>query len=235
MAQKCCDHSIVQFQRKPPEMGGVLVLGITGGIACGKSLICQFFAELGAVIVSADTLAREAVRPGKPAFKQILDHFGKEILTVEGTIDRALLAQRIFQSPDERLKLNQMTHPAIARLADQQIQKLRKSAGVRLIIYEAPLLFEAKREGSVDLVLVVSSALSQQIERLMRRDNLSREEALQRISAQMPLTEKVNRADIVIENNGPTEETQQLVAQIYRKLTGGKKKNPPESEDFHGA
>lgn len=233
MTQKCYDHSIVQFQRKPPAAGGILVLGITGGIACGKSLICRFFEELGAVVLSADTLAREAVRPGEPAFKQIIAHFGEEILTGEGTIDRARLAHRIFQSPDERVKLNQLTHPAIARLADQQIHKLKKSSGVPLIIYEAPLLFEAKREGSVDLVLVVTSDLSQQIERLMRRDNLSEEEAMQRISAQMPLTEKVCRADIVIENNGTTQETQLLVAHIYKELTKGKKKNPPEPEDFH--
>jgi len=226
MAHKCCDHSIVQLQRKPPEGRGVIVLGITGGIACGKSLICRFFEELGAVVLSADALAREAVRPGEAAFKKIIAHFGEEILTAEGAIDRARLAQRIFQSPEERQKLNQLIHPAIARLADRHIHELKKRPEVPLIIYEAPLLFEAGREASVDLVLVVTSDPEQQLVRLMQRDNLSREDALKRISAQMPLTEKVARADIVIENNASPEETRQLVSLIYRDLTECKKKIP---------
>lgn len=233
MNHKCCDHSIVQLQRKPPEEGGVIVLGITGGIACGKSLICRFFEELGAVVLSADALAREAVRPGETVFKEIITHFGEEILTAEGTIDRARLARRIFQAPEERQKLNQLIHPAIARLADRHIQELRNRPGVPLIIYEAPLLFEAEREDCVDLVLVVTSDTEQQLERLMRRDNLTREDALQRISAQMPLAAKIARADLVIENNGSPEESQQLVSRIYTELTGRKKKNPPEAEDLY--
>lgn len=233
MVHKCFDHSIVQLKRKLPEAGEVIVLGITGGIACGKSLISQFFEELGATVLSADALAREAVRPGEVAYKEIIAYFGEEITTAEGTIDRPRLAQRVFQSADERQKLNQLTHPAIARLADLRINELRNNPEVPLIIYEAPLLFEAKREDSVDLVLVVTSTPERQIERLRRRDNLSREDALQRIYAQMPLLEKVERADIVIENNGPPEETRQLVHGIYKRLVAFKKKNPPRSGDSH--
>ena len=218
------DNSIVHSQIKPPEGKRTIVLGITGGIACGKSLISRFFEELGAVVLSADALAREAVRPGEVVFKQIVAHFGEDILTAEGAIDRAHLARRIFLFPDERQILNQLTHPAIARLADRRIEELRQRQGVRLIVYEAPLLFEAGREDSVDLVLVVSSDPQRQLERLMRRDNLSREEAMQRISAQIPLAEQVARADIVIENNGSLKETQQLVSHIYSELTGCKKK-----------
>lgn len=231
MTRKRSDHSIVQLRRKPLAVGRVTVLGITGGIACGKSLISRFFEELGAEVLSADLLAREVVRPGENTFKEIVAHFGDEILTGEGTIDRARLAQRIFQSPDERQKLNQITHPAIARLADLRINELRKKQEIPLIIYEAPLLFEAGREKSVDLVLVVTSTPERQIERLMRRDNVPREEALQKISAQMPLADKIDRADIVIENNGPPDETQKIVSRIYTKLTVLKKKNPPKSGD----
>lgn len=232
MNHKRCDHSIVHLQRKPPAGGGVIVLGITGGIACGKSLISRFFEELGAVVLSADALAREAVRPGEVAFKEIVAHFGAEILTTEGVIDRARLARRIFLAPDERQLLNQLTHPAIARLADRRIDELRKNPDVPLIIYEAPLLFEAKAEERVDLVLVVATTPERQLERLMRRDNLSREEALQRIFAQMPLAEKISRADILVENSGPPEETQKLIGRIFAKLVALKKKNPPVSGDL---
>lgn len=226
-------HSIVPLRKKPPETGSPVVLGITGGIACGKSLISQFFRELGASILSADELAREAVRPGEDAFNKIVSHFGKEILTAEGTIDRARLAGKIFLAPSERKKLNHITHPAIGRLADLRISELKKEPGVPLIIYEAPLLFEAKAEDRVDLVLVVTCTPERQLERLMRRDNLSREEAFQRISAQMPLTEKVARADILVENNGPPEEIQQLIGHIFAKLAVLKKKKPPASGVLH--
>ena len=149
-----------------------------------------------------------------------------------GPLDRARLAEKIFQSPAKRHLLNQITHPAIGRLADRRINELRKNPDISLIIYEAPLLFEAKAEARVDLVLVVTTTPEQQLERLMRRDNLSREEALQRISAQMPLAEKISRADILVENNGPPPGTQRLIGQIFAKLTTHMKKNPPTPGDL---
>lgn len=232
MVKKRHDHSTVPVRRKLPEEDIPLVLGITGGIACGKSLICHFFRELGAAVLSADELAREAVRPGEEAYKEIVTHFGEEILTAEGSIDRARLAEKIFQSPAKRHLLNQITHPAIGRLADRRINELRKNPDISLITYEAPLLFEAKAEARVDLVLVVTTTPEQQLERLMRRDNLSREEALQRISAQMPLAEKISRADILVENSGSFLETQKLIGQIFAKLATHKKKNPPTPGDL---
>lgn len=232
MAKKRLDHSTVPLRRKLSGEGIPLVLGITGGIACGKSLICHYFRELGAAVLSADELAREAVRPGEEAYTEIVTHFGGEILTAEGCIDRARLAQKIFQSPEKRHLLNQITHPAIGRLADKRINELRKNPEVSLIIYEAPLLFEAKAEARVDLVLVVTTTPEQQSLRLMRRDHLSREEALQRISAQMPLEEKISRADILVENNGPPLETKKLIGQIFTKLAVIKKKNPPTPGDL---
>jgi dephospho-CoA kinase len=232
MVKKRLDHSTVPLQKKLPGEGIPLVLGITGGIACGKSLICHFFRELGAAVLSADELAREAVRPGEEAYKEIVTHFGDEILSADGSIDRARLAAKIFPSPALRHLLNQITHPAIGRLADRRINELRKKPDISLIIYEAPLLFEAKAETRVDLVLVVTTTPEQQFERLMRRDNLSREEALQRISAQMPLAEKISRADILVENNGPPLETQKLVGKIFAQLAVHKKKNPPTPGDL---
>jgi dephospho-CoA kinase len=231
MVKKRPYHSTVPSRRKTPETVNPIVLGVTGGIACGKSLVCHFFKGLGAAVLSADELAREAVSPGEKAFNEIITHFGKEILTEEGTIDRARLAEKIFRMPAARQQLNQITHPAIGRLADQRISELRKDPTVPLIIYEAPLLFEAKAEGRVDLVLVVSASPEQQLERLMRRENLSREDASQRISVQMPLAEKISRADIVVENNGSPAEVQTLIGNIFAELTTLKKKNPPIPED----
>ena len=232
MVKKRLDLNTVPLRRKLPEEGKPIVLGITGGIACGKTLICHLFRELGAAVLSADELAREVVRPGEGAFKEIVAHFGKEILTEKGNIDRALLAEKIFLAPAERQRLNQITHPAIGHLADRRISEIRENPDIPLIIYEAPLLFEAKAEARVDLVLVVATTPEQQLERLMRRDNLSREEALQRISAQMPLAEKISRADILVENNGPPAETQKLIGHIFAKLTALKKKNPPTPGDL---
>lgn len=227
------DHSTVRLRKKLPEEGKPVVLGITGGIACGKSLICHFFRGLGAAVLSADELAREATRPGGKAYNEIVAYFGKEILTAKGDIDRARLAEKIFRTPAERLRLNQITHPAIGQLADRRICELRKQPGIPLIIYEAPLLFEAKAEGRVDLILVVAVTPEQQLERLMQRDKLSREEGLQRISAQMSLAEKISRADILVDNSGSPEETLKQIELIYAELTTFNKKNPPASGDSY--
>jgi dephospho-CoA kinase len=234
MVKKRLDLSTVPLRRKLPEGGKPIVLGITGGIACGKTLISHLFRELGAAVLNADELAREVVRPGEEAFKKIVAHFGNEILTANGDIDRALLGEKIFLAPAERQRLNQITHPPIGDLADRRISEMRENPDIPLIIYEAPLLFEAKAEERVDLVLVVATTPEQQLERLMRRDNLSHEEALQRISAQMPLAEKISRADILVENNGPPEETKKLIEHIFAKLTGLNKKNPPSPGDLQG-
>lgn len=226
------DHNMIPAQKKPPEEDKTIVLGITGGIACGKSLVCQFFRELGAAVLSADELAREVVRPGEEAYKKIISHFGKGILTAEGDIDRSLLAQKIFLVPAERQELNRITHPAIAHLADKRIKELRQNPTVPLIIYEAPLLFEAKAEERVDLVLVVTTSPEQQLERLMQRDGLSQEEALLRIAAQMPLAEKISRADILVKNNASQAKTRKLIQKIFAELTSRNKKNPPRPGDL---
>jgi dephospho-CoA kinase len=226
------DHNMIPLQKKPPEKNKTIVLGITGGIACGKSLVCQFFRELGAAVLNADELAREVVRPGEKAHTKIVAHFGKEILTADGNIDRSRLAEKIFLVPAERQELNRITHPAIGLLADKRISELRKDPTVPLIIYEAPLLFEAKAEERVDLVLVVATTPTQQLERLMQRDRLSQEEALRRIATQMPLEEKISRADILVENSAPPAATRKLIQQIFTELTTFNKKKSPETGGF---
>lgn len=194
-----------------------LILGVTGGIASGKSLVTETFRSLGALVVSADELAREAVRPGSETLRRLVGQFGREILQTDGSLDRKALAERVFTDAGAREALNRITHPAIAALAEKRLQELSRQAG-RLVVYEAPLLFEAGAEKRVDAVLVVRIAEPLQVERLMRRDGLSEAQARARIDSQIPQAEKVARADYVIDNSGSPEATSEQVRKIFRQL-----------------
>lgn len=193
-----------------------MVLGVTGGIATGKSFVAQMFRTLGAVVVSADELAREVVVPGAPALQQLVDRFGSKVLLGDGTLNRKALAEIIFADPQARTDLNGIMHPAIARLAEQRLREL--AADERLIVYEAPLLFEAGAEGRVDAVLVVAADERQQVRRLMARDEIGEPAARARIAAQMPLTEKIRRADYLIDNSGTLPETEAQVRKLFAHL-----------------
>lgn len=197
-----------------------MILGVTGGIACGKSTVVELFRQYGAAVVSADELAREAVAPGSATLQALVERFGRGILTADGRLDRAGLAARIFASPEERTVLESITHPAIKVLAEERLRSLANT-GVKLIVYEAPLLFEAGAEGRVDAVAVVTVSESQQLARLMARDRLSAAEARARIAAQLPLAEKVARADFVIDNSASVEKTVLQVRDLFNRLTSG--------------
>jgi len=197
--------------------GRSLILGVTGGIASGKSLVTEIFRSLGALVVSADELAREAVLPGSETLCRLVGQFGRDILQADGSLDRKTLAERVFTNAGAREALNRITHPAIAALAEKRLQELSQQAG-RLVVYEAPLLFEAGAEKRVDAVLVVSIDEPLQVERLMRRDGLTEGQARARIAAQMPQAEKVARADYVIDNSGSPEATAEQVRKIFREL-----------------
>ncbi len=194
-----------------------LVLGLTGGIAAGKSSVATIFAECGATVVSADQLAREAVAPGTPVWRELVAVFGAAILVASGEIDRERLGQLVFADPQARQRLNAITHPAIARLAETRLAALRK-AQVPLVIYEAPLLFEAGAEGRVDRVLAVIAAPKVQRERLCARDRLDPTAAQKRIAAQWPQAEKVVRADYVIDNSDSLETTRRQVLALHQHL-----------------
>jgi dephospho-CoA kinase len=194
-----------------------LVLGLTGGIAAGKSSVAAIFAELGAVLVSADQLAREVVAPGSPTLQTLVAAFGPTILTPAGDLDRETLGRLIFADAPARERLNAITHPAIARLAETRLQALREQQ-VPLVVYEAPLLFEAGAEGRVDRVLVVIATPQLQQERLCARDRLVPAAAIERIGTQWPQAEKVARADYVIDNSGPLAETRRQVIALYQQL-----------------
>ena len=194
-----------------------LILGLTGGIASGKSLVAEAFRTLGALVVSADDLAREAVRPGSEPLRQLVDRFGRKILLADGALDRKALAEQIFADDRAREALNRITHPAIAALAEKRLRELAQR-GAPLVVYEAPLLFEAGAEKRVDAVLVVSIDERQQRTRLMQRDGLNEEQVQARIASQMPQAEKAAKADYVLENSGSPEATVEQVRRLFQKL-----------------
>lgn len=194
-----------------------MVLGVTGGIASGKSSVAAMLGECGAALVSADQLAREAVCVGSDALSRLVAVFGPGILAADGSLDRPSLAERIFQDPQSREKLNAITHPAIARLAEERLFSLRNEE-VPLIAYEAALLFEAGATRRVDRVLVVLIEPEQQIERLCRRDSVTPAQARQRIASQWPQSGKVARADFVIDNSGSLQDTRRQVVALYDHL-----------------
>lgn len=196
----------------------VMILGLTGGIASGKSSVADCFLECGAILVSADLLAREVVNPGSPTLSRLVDTFGVDILTPGGSLNREVMAKKVFSDANARRELESITHPAIAHLAECRLNELRCAAH-DLIIYEAPLLLEAGARSRVDLLLVVVVDPELQLSRLLRRDSLNEAEAKQRIASQWPQADKVQKADFVIDNSGTLEETQVTVAALYDYLT----------------
>ncbi|MBE0598814.1 MAG: dephospho-CoA kinase [Desulfuromonadales bacterium] len=204
-----------------------MILGVTGGIAAGKSLVSELFRQLGAEVVSADQLAREAVAPGSPVLHRLVAQFGEEILTPQGELDRKVLAERIFADPTARQHLNRIIHPAIAALAEERLQAAARRSS--LVVYEAPLLFEAGAEKRVDAVLAVRIDDELQLQRLMTRDGLSRSQAQARVAAQLSQEEKVGRADFVIDNSGSPTVTEAQVRGIYRRLVPSAVPDPAEN------
>lgn len=197
-----------------------LVLGVTGGVATGKSTVLALLQRLGARVFSADEIAREITQPGTPVFEQIVRVFGPDYLKPEGTLDRAKLAERIFQNPEDRRRLETLTHPEIIRRLKARIEEARNQSSSKreVIAVEIPLLFEAGLEQLVDRILVVASEQDQQIQRLKKRMNWPEEMLQKVIAAQWPLEEKKVRADWVINNNGSLAEVEEQVTRLWEQL-----------------
>ena len=192
------------------------VLGLTGGIGSGKSMVASMFAKLGADVIDADQLAREIVEPGQAALEEIATAFGRNILMPDGRLDRGKLARVIFADPVARGRLNAITHPRIQDRIATEIAARGSRPGV--LIVDIPLLYENDRTGTVEAVIVVWVDPKTQLRRLIERDGLSENEARQRIAAQMPLDEKRARADLVVDNSGSRENTRRQVEAIYRQF-----------------
>ena len=197
------------------------VIGLTGGIASGKSTAAKILAGLGAAIIDADQLARDVVRPGEPAYQAIVEAFGNGVLNDDGTINRAALGNIVVADPPARSRLEAITHPAIALRAEELLTELRRRK-TPLAIYMAPLLIEAGITDRVDEIWVVYVNRETQVRRLMQRDGLSEAEALQRIASQMPMEEKRQRARIVIDNNGTEAELVRQIREIWGQEIQGK-------------
>lgn len=205
-----------------------MILGVTGGIASGKTLVTRILRQLGATVVSADELAREVVAPGSATLARLSAEFGPEILLPSGELDRAALAARVFADPQARARLNAITHPAIGALAVARLAELATTGGP-LVVYEAPLLYEAGAEGRVDAVLVVTVPESLQLQRLMARDQLSEAAARERIAAQWSQEEKAARADFVIVNDDTPATLEARVKALFARLLAAAQARNSES------
>jgi dephospho-CoA kinase len=192
------------------------VIGLTGGIASGKTSVAAYLEKLGAAALDADLLAREVVEPGEPALREIVAHFGACVLQDDGSLNRAALGELVFGDPTARRILEGITHPAIRARAEQKLAQLR-DAGVRVVFYVSPLLIETGGAARVDEIWVVYLDRESQLARLMERDGLGREAALQRIASQMPMEEKKLLGKVVIDNRGTREELEARLQQLWRE------------------
>jgi dephospho-CoA kinase len=190
-----------------------LTIGLTGGIASGKSTVTRMIRELGIPVIDADQVARDVVKVGEEAYAQIVATFGRDILQANGEIDRAKLGSIVFHNEQKRKKLNAIVHPAVRRRMMAEKEAYVQS-GTKTVVLDIPLLFESELTHFIDKVIVVYVDDEVQLERLMKRNGFSKEEALARIRSQMPLREKVKKADAVINNNGTVEETKQQLLKI---------------------
>lgn len=196
----------------------MILVGLTGGVATGKSTVARMFARCGAVVIDADRLAREAVQPGKPAWREIVRTFGRDILNSDRTVNRHALGAIVFHDKRKLRRLERIIHPRVAREQARLTKRAVRSNPHAVVIYDVPLLFEAGIDKRVDATIVVTADRETQIARLAKRNGLTRAEALRRITSQWPLSRKIRRADIVIEGTLPPASLRQAVLAALHRL-----------------
>lgn len=197
----------------------MLVIGVTGGIGCGKSEVCRILERLGAKVIDADAIAREITDKDAKVIAQIRKTFGEEVFSPEGKLNRRKLAQIVFSNKTALEKLNRIVHPRVFKITEKELAGARKSGIYKLAVINAALIYEVGMEKNLDLVVVVSASLNRRIERLTQRNGMTEAEILARINVQMPLQEKVKRADYVIENDGTLAQLETKVKELYEELT----------------
>lgn len=197
-----------------------MIIGLTGGIVGGKSTVASMFRDLGAKIVDVDKLGHSIILPHRSAWIKIVKLFGKDILRNDLTIERKKLGKIVFTNPTLLKKLNKITHPEIIKLIKREINlaKNKTNSQEKILIIDAALIYEAKIDKLMDKIIVVYINKDEQVKRLVKRNNLSKEETLQRIKSQMSMKEKVKIADYVIDNSNSLDKTKEQVEKIWKKL-----------------
>jgi len=195
-----------------------LLVGLTGGVATGKSTVSAMFAALGCLIIDADRLAREVVEPGQPAYAQIVSAFGRGVLRPDGGIDRKALGTVVFADPAARERLESFTHPAIRDRIRARLAELGAAGFEGVVILDAPVMVESGDSRDVDRLVVVTADEPAQVARQQARDGLGAEDARRRIRSQMPLDEKAQLADYLIDNSGELAATEARVREVHRAL-----------------
>ncbi len=196
----------------------MLLVGLTGGIASGKSLVARVLRDLGAQLIDADRIAHELLQSHQESWHSVVEHFGRGILLADNSIDRKKLGEIIFHDPEQRAWLNSCLHPKVFDVYMSQVRQMLTRPPDTIVIFDAALLIEAGYHRKMDRLIVVYAEPEQQIERLTKRDNFTKEQALARIRSQMPLSEKRGHADYVIDNTGSRERTIEQTREVFQKL-----------------
>jgi dephospho-CoA kinase len=197
-----------------------LIIGLTGGIVSGKSTVARMFKDLGAKIVDADKLGHKVILPQETAWKRIIEIFGKDILQKDQTINRKKLGKIVFANQNLLKKLNKITHPEIIKLIKKEISLAKNDSKEekKILIIDAALIYETKIDRLMDKIIVVYLDEEEQLKRLIKRNNLSEKEALQKIKSQIPLKEKIEIADYVIDNSNSLDKTKEQVETIWQEI-----------------
>jgi dephospho-CoA kinase len=196
----------------------MIIAGLTGGIATGKSTVADILRQAGAFIIDADLIARQVVEPGRPAWREICSLFGEGIVNPDGTIDRSALGKIVFDDSLMRRRLEAIVHPRVGEQIDAELRQIAQTAPDAVVIMDIPLLFETAKAHGLSEIIVVYAPEKIQFERLVERDGLSPQDARARMAAQMPIQEKVKKAGIVIDNSGTLEETRRQTLAAYEQL-----------------
>ena len=196
----------------------MILVGLTGGVATGKSTVAKMFKQYGAVVIDADELAHDAVKPDKPAWRQIVKAFGKAVLNPDQTLNRRELGALVFGNRTKLRQLERIIHPHVAREQARLTKQAAKEDPHAVVIYDVPLLFEAGIDKRVDRTIVVTADRDTQIARLKKRNGFSRAEAIRRIRSQMPLAKKIQRANHVLNGTFPRPSLRKQVGQLFKNL-----------------
>ena len=196
----------------------MIVAGLTGGIGTGKSTVAKIFKEAGAIVIDADKIAKEAVKKSRPAWRKIVNHFGRNILLPDGEINRKHLADIIFNDPRQKEILNQIVHPIVFEETERILKEIEINDPNSVVILDIPLLIESGMKRDLAEIIVVYIPEEIQIQRLMARDGLNLPEALARVRSQIPIEDKKSKATILIDNSSSRSDTRRVVLEVFNKL-----------------